>query len=138
MQKSERDLSNLMHLQPDQALRINNGKEELVSVDALRIGDLIYVKPGERMPADGKIVKGKTAIDESALTGESIPVEKSIDDPVFTGTMNQSGSLTVKVTTDSSESFVQKIMTLVRSAQSEKSPAQLFIERFENIYVISP
>ncbi|MGM0522807.1 MAG: heavy metal translocating P-type ATPase [Bacillota bacterium] len=135
MQKSERDLSNLMHLQPDQALRINDGKEELVSVDELNIGDLIYVKPGERMPVDGKIIKGRTSIDESALTGESIPVEKSLDDKVFTGTMNQSGSLTVEVTTDSSESFVQKIMTLVRSAQSEKSPAQLFIERFENIYV---
>lgn len=135
MQKSERDLSNLMHLQPDQALRINDGKEELVSVDELSIGDLIYVKPGERMPVDGKIIKGRTAIDESALTGESIPVEKSIDDKVFTGTMNQSGALTVEVTTDSRDSFVQKIMTLVRSAQSEKSPSQLFIERFENVYV---
>ena len=135
MQKSERDLSNLMHLQPDQALRINDGKEELVSVDELSIGDLIYVKPGERMPVDGKIIKGRTAIDESALTGESIPVEKSMDDKVFTGTMNQSGALTVEVTTDSRDSFVQKIMTLVRSAQSEKSPSQLFIERFENVYV---
>jgi Cd2+/Zn2+-exporting ATPase len=135
MQKSERDLSNLMHLQPDQALRINDGKEELVSVDELSIGDLIYVKPGERMPVDGRIIKGRTAIDESALTGESIPVEKSIDDKVYTGTMNLSGTLTVEVTTDSRDSFVQKIMTLVRSAQSEKSPSQLFIERFENVYV---
>ncbi|GEM01103.1 Cd2+/Zn2+-exporting ATPase [Halolactibacillus halophilus] len=135
MQKSERDLSNLMHLQPDQALRINDDNEELVSIDELSIGDLIYVKPGERMPVDGKIIKGRTAIDESALTGESIPVEKSFGDKVFTGTMNKSGSLTVEVTTDSRDSFVQKIMTLVRSAQSEKSPSQLFIEQFENVYV---
>lgn len=135
MQKSARDLSNLMHLQPDTALRITNGKEEIVSVDVLAIGDIIYVKPGERMPADGIILTGRTSIDESALTGEAIPIEKSIDDHVFTGTMNQSGALTVKVTADSSQSFVQKIMALVRSAQSEKSPAQLFIERFENLYV---
>ncbi|GEN57568.1 ATPase [Halolactibacillus alkaliphilus] len=135
MQKSARDLSNLMHLQPDTALRITNGKEEIVSVDVLAIGDTIYVKPGERMPADGIILTGRTSIDESALTGEAIPIEKSVDDCVYTGTVNQSGALTVKVTADASQSFVQKIMALVRSAQSEKSPAQLFIERFENLYV---
>ena len=135
MQKSERDLSQLMHLQPDTALRIKDGKEEEVTVDQLEIGDHIFIKSGERIAADGTIVKGKTSIDESALTGESIPVEKSVDDPVYTGTMNAGGSLTVKVTTDSSQSFVQKILELVRTAQNEKSPAQQFIEKFENIYV---
>lgn len=135
MQKSERDLSQLMHLQPDTALRIKDGKEETVTVDQLEIGDYIFIKSGERIAADGTIVKGKTSIDESALTGESIPVEKSIGDDVYTGTMNAGGSLTVKVTTDSSQSFVQKILELVRTAQNEKSPAQQFIEKFENIYV---
>nr|WP_245630343.1 heavy metal translocating P-type ATPase [Amphibacillus sediminis] len=137
MQKSERDLSALIQLQPDKALRVSSGAEELVSIDQLIINDLIIVKPGDRVAADGVIVKGKSVLDESALTGEAIPIVKSISDEVYTGTINHNGSLTIKVTKKLEDSMVQKIMTLVKAAQKAKSPGQLFIERFENIYVKS-
>lgn len=135
MQKSEKELSALMNLQPETALRINNDTEEVIFVENLIIGDLILIKPGERIPADGIVVSGKSSIDESALTGESLPVLKEVDQEVYTGTMNRNGRLTVKVTKEAKDSFVQKIMELVQSAQNDKSPSQLFIERFEGIYV---
>lgn len=135
MQKSERDLTSLMQLQPGTATRVTNGGEEIISVDDLVIGDLIFIKPGERIAADGIIQQGQSSIDESALTGESIPVTKTNNDQVFSGTMNNSGSLTVKVTKEASQSMMQKIMNMVKMAQNEKSPSQLFIERFENVYV---
>lgn len=134
-QKSERDLTSLINLQPEQALRIYDGNEELVKVERLTIGDYIFIKPGERIPADGVIVKGVSAIDESTLTGESVPVTKEEKQDVYASTVNLNGSLTVKITKLSKDSFVQKIMELVQSAQSEKSPSQLFIERFESKYV---
>ncbi|WP_117154293.1 heavy metal translocating P-type ATPase [Paraliobacillus quinghaiensis] len=135
MQKSERELSALMDIQPEQALRLIHNKTELVDVEDLVIGDYILIKPGERIPADGIITKGKSSVDESALTGESIPATKQCDAEVYAGTVNLNGSLTVKISKLSKDSFVQKIMELVQSAQSEKSPSQLFIERFESKYV---
>ncbi|KWW15540.1 MULTISPECIES: heavy metal translocating P-type ATPase [Peribacillus] len=135
MNKSHKEISALMDLQPEEALRITNGYEETVSVSQLHIGDLILVKPGERVPSDGKIIDGRTNIDEAAITGESIPVSKSLDDEVFAGTVNLRGTITVEITKPASETLFQKIITLVQSAQSEKSPSQLFIERFEGTYV---
>lgn len=135
MQKSEKELSALINLQPETALRVNNNQEELILVENLVIDDLIFIKPGERVPADGTVISGKSSIDESALTGEALPVTKQVEDEVYTGTMNSKGSLTVKVTKDVKDSFVQQIMKLVQSAQNEKSASQLFIERFEGTYV---
>ncbi|MGE7186184.1 heavy metal translocating P-type ATPase [Peribacillus sp. NPDC006672] len=135
MNKSHNEISALMDLQPEEALRITNGYEETVSVSQLLVGDLILVKPGERVPSDGKITDGRTNIDEAAITGESIPVSKSLDDEVFAGTVNLRGTITVEITKPASETLFQKIITLVQSAQSEKSPSQLFIERFEGTYV---
>src|SRR5690606_11540108 len=86
-------------------------------------------------PVDGTIVEGRTNLDESALTGESMPVMKAIDDEVFAGTINLRGTITVSMSKPSSETLVQKIIELVQSAQSEKSPSQQFIERFEGTYV---
>ncbi|MGG4266555.1 heavy metal translocating P-type ATPase [Peribacillus simplex] len=135
MNKSHKEISALMDLQPEEALRITNGYEETVSVSQLLVGDLILVKPGERVPSDGKITDGRTNLDEAAITGESIPVSKSLDDEVFAGTVNLRGTITVEITKPASETLFQKIITLVQSAQSEKSPSQLFIERFEGTYV---
>jgi Zn2+/Cd2+-exporting ATPase len=133
--KSHKEISALMELQPEEALRITDGKEEKVHVSKLTVGDLILVKPGERVPADGIIIKGETTIDESAITGESMPVQKEMDSEVFAGTVNINGSVTIQVTKPSSETLFQKIIQLVQSAQSEKSPSQLFIEKFEGQYV---
>lgn len=135
MNKSNKEISSLMKLQPEEALRVTNGLEERVSVAELKIGDHILIKPGERVPSDGTILKGFTTIDEAAITGESIPVAKQNQDHVFAGTVNLNGSITVEITKQAYETLFQKIIDLVQSAQSEKSPSQLFIERFEGNYV---
>ena len=136
MNKSHREISALMDLQPEEAVKIDeDGKETVVAVADLQIGDLVLIKAGERVPSDGMIVKGSTNIDESAITGEPIPVIKQIKDEVFAGTVNLRGTITVEITKGQEETLFQKIIELVQSAQSEKSPSQLFIEKFEGAYV---
>lgn len=135
MNKSHKEISSLMEIQPEEALRITKTGEERVHVSELAVGDRILIKPGERVPSDGEVVRGNTTLDEAAITGESIPVSKGKKDQVFAGTMNINGSITVRITKTSNESLFQKIIELVQSAQSEKSPSQLFIERFEGKYV---
>lgn len=135
MNKSERELSALMELQPEEASLLKDGKEIRVHVSELKVGDRIVVRPGERIATDGEVVSGTTSIDQAAITGESIPVEKKTEDTVYAGTVNLSGSITVAVTKNSDETLFKKIIELVQSAQSEKSPSQLFIERFEGTYV---
>ena len=135
MNKSHKEISSLMKLQPEEALLITSGMERKVTVSELQVGDHILVKPGERVPADGIIIKGQTNIDEAAITGESMPVSKGDQEEVFAGTVNMTGSITVQVSKASKDTLFQKIIQLVQSAQSEKSPSQLFIERFEGTYV---
>lgn len=135
MKKSQKEISSLMDLQPEEATRINNGSEQVVHVSELRVGDSILVKPGERIPADGALLKGETTVDQAAITGESLPVHKTIGHEVFAGTVNLRGSVTIKVTKASEDTLFHKIIKLVQSAQSEKSPSQLFIEKFEGTYV---
>jgi Zn2+/Cd2+-exporting ATPase len=135
MNKSQKEISSLMNLQPEQALLVKGGTEKYVHVSTLLIGDTILIKPGERVPADGMIVSGTTTIDEAAISGESLPVTKQLEDEVFAGTVNMNGAITVKITKPNSESLFQKIINLVQTAQSEKSPSQLFIEKFEGTYV---
>ncbi|MBN6888190.1 Zn2+/Cd2+-exporting ATPase [Cytobacillus horneckiae] len=135
MNKSNKEISALMDLQPEEALLINHGMEEKIHVSKLSIGDLILVKPGERVPSDGKIIRGQSTLDEAAITGESIPISKGTNDEVFAGTVNLNGALTVEITKHNHETLFQKIIQLVQTAQSEKSPSQLFIEKFEGKYV---
>ena len=136
MNKSKKEISSLMELQPDEALRLNNDGTTLrVAVSELLVGNQLVVKPGERIPADGKIVSGTSAIDESAISGESIPVTKQLNDELFAGTVNMSGAITMEMTKANKDSLFQKIINLVQTAQDEKSPAQQFIERFESTYV---
>ena len=135
MSKSRKEISALMSLQPEEAWLIKDGKEVKVAVEQLQVGDHIFVKPGERIPADGRVIKGRTSVDQAAITGESIPVGKGLNDDVFAGTMNISGSITVEITKPSSETLFQKIITLVQNAESQKSPSQQFIDRFEGTYV---
>ncbi|MFQ3543963.1 heavy metal translocating P-type ATPase [Halobacillus rhizosphaerae] len=135
MNRSQKEISSLMNLQPEEALKILDNDYKLVSVQDLQIGDRVLIKPGERVPSDGKIVKGQTSIDESAITGESVPVSKETNEEVYAGTVNINGSITVEITKTSDDTLFQKIIQMVQSAQSEKSPSQLFIERFESTYV---
>ncbi|MEG0384518.1 MAG: heavy metal translocating P-type ATPase [Solibacillus sp.] len=136
MNKSHREISALMELQPEEAWLVRGGFEPIkVAVSELKVNDHILVKPGERIPADGNIFNGVSTVDEAAITGESMPITKNIDDEVFAGTVNLNGVLTIRVTKPSTDTLFQKIITLVQSAQSEKSPSQQFIERFEGPYV---
>lgn len=136
MNKSQREISALMDLQPEEAWLVRGGFQPIkVAVTDLKLSDHILVKPGERIPADGTVYKGTSTIDEAAITGESMPITKNEGHEVFAGTVNLNGTLTINVTKLSSDSLFQKIITLVQSAQSEKSPSQQFIERFESTYV---
>lgn len=136
LNKSHKELSSLMELQPEDAWLIQeNGFEKKVPTDSLDVGAILLVKPGELIPVDGILTKGITSIDMSAINGESIPVTKAQGDELFAGTVNLNGSIQMKMTKPSSETLFQKIITLVQSAQSEKSPSQQFIERFEGTYV---
>lgn len=136
MNKSHREISALMNLQPEEAWLVRGGFEPMkVSVSTLQIGDHLLIKPGERIPADGIIIKGQSSIDESAISGEPLPISKSEGDEVFAGTVNLNGAITMEMTKANSETLFQKIIQLVQSAQSEKSPSQQFIEKFEGTYV---
>lgn len=135
LNKSNAEISSLMKLQPEEALLITDNTTKIVPVAELQIGDLISVLASDRIPADGQIVKGATSVDESAITGESIPVTKEIGDHVFAGTVALNGTITVKITKPASETVFQKIIQMVQTAQDEKSPTQLFIEKFEGTYV---
>lgn len=137
LNKSERELESLMEIQPETATILENGSERIVSASTLSIGDILLIRPGERVPADGIIIKGQTSVDQSAITGESIPVMKQIDEEVYAGTLNISGHLTVKMTKRSEDTVFQKIITLVQEAQDQKAPSQLFIEKLEGWYVKS-
>jgi Cd2+/Zn2+-exporting ATPase len=137
MNKSRREITSLMNLQPEEAIVIRNGLEFRIHTSKLEIKDKILIKPGERIPADGNVIRGRTLVDQAAITGESIPVAKTIDDEVFAGTVNVKGAIIIEMTKPSSETLFQKIINLVQSAQSEKSPSQLFIEKFEGTYVKS-
>lgn len=134
--KSKNELTALMELQPEEAWLVRGGFEPIrVPVAELKLNDHILVKPGERIPIDGTIFKGQSSVDEAAISGEPIPVIKQVGSTVFAGTVNLNGALTINVTKQQSDTMFQKIIDLVQSAQSEKSPSQQFIERFESIYV---
>lgn len=136
LNKSHKEISSLMEMQPEEAWLITeDGSEQKVSTSSLEVGAVLLVKPGERIPVDGLVLSGTTSVDMSAINGESIPVTKQEDDELFAGTVNMSGTIRMKMTKPSSETLFQKIITMVQNAQSEKSPSQQFIERFEGSYV---
>ena len=106
-----------MDLSPEDAVVVRDGRELRVHVDDLQLDDLVIIRPGERIPADGVIASGESAIDQSAITGESMPVVKSVEDEVFTGTINGHGGLQVTVTRLAHESTLAKIIKIVQEAQ---------------------
>ncbi|WP_080873499.1 heavy metal translocating P-type ATPase [Oceanobacillus timonensis] len=130
--KNKNELQSLMKLQPETATLLNG---EVVNINQLKPGNYIAVKSGERIPADGIISKGDTTVDESALSGESIPITKTVSDDVFAGTVNLGGSLQIEINTLPTETMFQKIIGLVQNAHEERSPSQQFIEKFEGMYV---
>lgn len=136
-QKSERDLSRLVELAPNEATVLDEDDNvHVVSVEDVLVGDRVLIRPGERIPVDGIVLSGETSVDESTITGESLPVVKSQSDEVFNGTMNGKGSMTVQVTKRNADSLFQKMIQLVHQAKSERPPTQQWIEKVEGPYVI--
>ena len=132
--KSRKSISSLMDIRPDYANVIRNNKEEKVDPDDVKIGELIVVKPGEKIPLDGIIAEGTTMLDTKALTGESVPVKVKVNDEVLSGSINESGKILVKVSKEYGESTVSKILDLVENASSKKSKSENFITKFAKYY----
>ena len=127
-------LRQLMELAPAQAIRLSAGREETVAVDALRVGDVILVKPGERIPMDGVITAGSSDVNQAPITGESLPVRKVAGDEVFAGTVNGGGALEVRVTHLAQDNTLSRIIRLVEEAQAVRAPSQRFIDQFARVY----
>jgi P-type Cu+ transporter len=130
-------LRKLVQLQPKTARVLRDGSEEDVPLEALQQGDLILVRPGERIPTDGEVISGRSSVDESMLTGESLPVEKTAQDRVIGGTLNQRGSLQYRATMLGAESTLAQIVRLLRDAQGSRAPIQNLADRISAIFVPS-
>ncbi len=138
LDRTQREVGSLLKSAPKQAsLVMPDGRERTVSLDELGIGDLVRVKPGEAFAADGLVRKGKSASDESALTGEAQPVAKTIGDEVFSGTLNLWGIVDFEVRKLPSESTLQKIIRLIHTAQKLRAPSERFTDKFGATYTIA-
>lgn len=132
--QTRKSISNLMDLAPSEAW-VKAGSEIIrKSSNAIAVGEVIVVKPGDRIPLDGEIMLGETSVNQAPITGESIPVDKIIGDLVYAGTINENGSLEVIVTKLVDDTTISKVIHLVEEAQEQRAPAQAFIDKFASIY----
>lgn len=122
-------------LRPERATRIRDGREEEVAIAELRLGDELLVRPGERFPADGSVLDGRSHADEALISGESLPVAKGLGDKVTGGAINGEGLLTVRVTALGGESVLARIIRLVEDAQAAKAPIQKLVDKVANVFV---
>ena len=132
--KSRKSISNLMNIRPDFANVERDGKTEKVDPDEVKIGEIIVVKPGEKVPLDGCVIEGKTSLDTKALTGETLPREVEKGDEILSGCINLNSVIKIKVTKEYGESTVSKILDLVENASSKKSKSENFITKFAQYY----
>lgn len=135
VERARRAIKDVLKVAPKTALLIQpDGGTQSVDVDVLKITDVILVRPGDSIPIDGSIEEGITTVNESSLTGESLPVEKVVGASVFAGTINESGAIKVKVEKLFNDTKIAKIISLVEDAQNEKAPSQRFVDQFALIY----
>ena len=134
LERTRRSVAALAELAPDRARLVEGQDERLVAVDDVAVGARILVRPGERVPLDGEIEAGASSLDESALTGESVPVDKGAGAQVFAGAVNAFGALTVRVTALASDSTLARVTRLVEDAQGSRAPSERFVDRFARIY----
>jgi ATPase, P-type (transporting), HAD superfamily, subfamily IC len=150
MGRARRAIESLADLAPDTALVRRNGTEREMSVEELRVGDTVVVKPSERIPADGVVTKGESAVDQAPVTGESVPVDKvPVEAPeavgeatdvgaahrVYAGTINGRGALEVRVTKQADETTLSRVVQMITEAEAEKAPTERFTDRFERVFV---
>ena len=136
--QARNSLRSLMTLAPPQAVRLSGlgdlRLEETVPVEALAVGDLIVVRPGERIPMDGAVQSGASGVDQAPVTGESVPVHKATGDEVYAGTINGAGALEIRVTRLAADNTVNRIIRLVEEAQNSRAPSQRLVDRFAGVY----
>ena len=133
-ERARESIRSLMTLVPPTAIRVTEGKQEVVPVDELQVGETILVKPGERLPMDGVIRAGESSLDQAPVTGESVPVYKTIGADVYAGTINGSGALDVRVTRLAADNTIARIIRMVEEAQSVRAPSQTLVDRFARVY----
>lgn len=128
-------IKGLMGLQPKTARLVTDGKEEEVPISTLRVGNVVSVRPGEKIPVDGTLLKGSSSVDESMLSGEPIPVEKTAGDRVLAGTINQKGAFTMEATGVGNTTLLAQIVQMVQAAQGSKAPVQRIVDKISGIFV---
>lgn len=134
MDKARQSISSLMDIAPKEALIRRGGRQMIINAADINIGDVMIVKPGEKLAMDGRVIKGNTSINQAAITGESVPAEKTINDDVYAGTLNEEGLLEVEVTKRAEDTTLAKIIHLVEEAQAERAPSQAFVDKFAKYY----
>src|SRR5688572_12555278 len=133
--RTRRSIQALMAMAPETAqVRAPDGTEITLRVEDVRVGAQVLVRPGDRIPLDGVVTAGESAVDQAPITGESVPVDKTVGEPVYAGTVNGRGYLELRTTKPFAQNTLARIIHLVEEAQSEKAPSQRFVERFARIY----
>ncbi len=132
---AQRAIEQLVRLTPDRARQVVNGEEVEVRVGIIKVGDIVRVRPGENLPVDGKIVMGRTTLNEASLTGEAAPVEKTGNDLVYAGTTNLTGGIDIQVTTVGQDTTIGKVTQLIRQAEQSRTPRQMLIEQVAMFFV---
>ncbi|EMA07563.1 Cd2+/Zn2+-exporting ATPase [Haloarcula vallismortis] len=134
MDRARNSLAELMDLSPDEATVLRDGEETTVPVDEVQVGDTVVIRPGEKIPMDGAVIDGTSAVNQAPITGESVPVDKTDGDEVYAGTINEEGYLEVQVTAAASDNTLSRIVQMVEDAQSNKTEREQFVERFSSYY----
>jgi len=137
LNRTRQSIDSLFKKAPQEAWKVDEaGQDKRIAVEQVAVGDLLRVKPGDLFPVDGIVLEGETAVDESSLTGESVPVDKTSGDVVYSGTLNMWGNVKIQATRIAAESCFQKIIRLIQEAQHLRAPSQRFTERFGTHYTI--
>lgn len=129
-ERSKKGLKELISLAPQQGRRIDNGQEEMINAEAIKVGYILRVLPGETIPVDGKIINGNTSVDQAIITGESLPVDKEVGDSVFCGTINRFGAIDMEATNVGENSSLQKLIRMVQDAENKQAPIQRIADKW--------